>query len=176
MSREDRHEIGVAVPARDNVDVEMIGDARAGGAAEIDSDVESVRLHHLGQGILAAPGQFDQIAQLLLRQPVQIGRSGVRHDEQMSAIVGIAIEHGETSAFAHDDIIGDIIAGLGDALEKPGRSGGRFGSQNVGNSPRRVQRFHQGNASGLGGNCQNQSICCRRIKIHLQLSPGGGLI
>ena len=44
VPRDDRHEIGVAVPARNDVDVDMVDDARAGGAAKIDADVESVRV------------------------------------------------------------------------------------------------------------------------------------
>ena len=40
---EDSHEIVVAVPAGNNVEMEMVGNASAGTGAEIASDVEPIR-------------------------------------------------------------------------------------------------------------------------------------
>src|SRR4029077_600841 len=37
---QNRHEVGVAVPTGHYVKVQMVGDARAGGAAEVGADVE----------------------------------------------------------------------------------------------------------------------------------------
>src|SRR4051812_5873689 len=36
------HEVRVAAPARQRVDVEMVGDARARGAADVDAEVDAV--------------------------------------------------------------------------------------------------------------------------------------
>src|SRR5256885_17263063 len=41
------HEVRVSVPSRNDVNVDMVGDARAGGVAEVRADVEAVRLEHL---------------------------------------------------------------------------------------------------------------------------------
>ena len=39
---DDRHEVGVAVPARHEVHVQVIDDARAGRTAEVDADVDAL--------------------------------------------------------------------------------------------------------------------------------------
>ena len=52
-----RHEIGVAGPSRDEVDVHVIDNSRARGAPEVDSDVDALRLIRLGQGDFGVPGE-----------------------------------------------------------------------------------------------------------------------
>lgn len=49
------HEVGVAIPARHEVKMQMRVDAGAGGFADVHADVEAVRRHHFfqrGRGIL----------------------------------------------------------------------------------------------------------------------------
>ena len=46
---DDGHEVGVAVPARNDVEVQVIEDAGAGRLAEVDADVDAVRRVRLGQ-------------------------------------------------------------------------------------------------------------------------------
>jgi hypothetical protein len=55
---EDRHEVRVTIPARHDVDVQMFRDARAGDFAQVDADVEAVRLHGLRQGVDATAGEL----------------------------------------------------------------------------------------------------------------------
>lgn len=50
------HEIYVADPARQNVHVEVFGDARAGGFAEVHSEVDGVWLVNVANRGLAAFG------------------------------------------------------------------------------------------------------------------------
>ncbi len=45
----DGNEVRVAVPARHNVDVQMILDTRAGGLAEVPADIETLRPHGFGE-------------------------------------------------------------------------------------------------------------------------------
>ncbi len=54
---DDRHEVGVAGPARHDVHVQVVGDAGAGGLAEIDADVQALRAVHLGHGDFGARGE-----------------------------------------------------------------------------------------------------------------------
>ena len=43
----DRHEIGVAPPARHEVNMKMLVDARPGRRAEVDADIEPLRLFRI---------------------------------------------------------------------------------------------------------------------------------
>ena len=40
--RKDRHEVGVAVPSGDHVQVDVVGDPRPGSRADVDADIETV--------------------------------------------------------------------------------------------------------------------------------------
>ena len=46
-------EVDVAVPAGDDVGVEVVGDAGAGGFADVDAEVEALGVHGDLQGLLA---------------------------------------------------------------------------------------------------------------------------
>ena len=61
---DDRHEVGVAGPSRHEVHVEVIHDARSGRAAEVDADVDALRLIRLRQralGVLREAHHLDQL-------------------------------------------------------------------------------------------------------------------
>ncbi len=51
---DDGHEIGVAAPAWDDVNMQVFLNAGAGGAAKVDADVEAVGFHDGGERVLAA--------------------------------------------------------------------------------------------------------------------------
>src|SRR6266511_1510403 len=54
------HEVGVAVPARNDVNVHMVGDAGPGSLAEVGAQVETVRLHDRAKHVerlLLRPGE-----------------------------------------------------------------------------------------------------------------------
>src|SRR5579859_1232528 len=53
-----RHEISVTVPARYDVNVQMLRDAGARDFAKIDADVEAVRFHQFRQRVYATPRQL----------------------------------------------------------------------------------------------------------------------
>jgi hypothetical protein len=111
---EDGHEIGVAVPTRDDVDMEVIGDAGAGDAAEVEADVEAVGFHDLGEGVLAAAGEDHEVGEFRFGEVVEVRGLTVRDDEEMAAVVGIGIEQREAGAIAGDDMVGDVVV-------RPGR-------------------------------------------------------
>ncbi len=71
----DGHEIVVMLPARNNVEVEVFGDAGTGYFAQIESDVQSIRgkmttenscaaVEELHQGLLFIGGQFSDIGKV----------------------------------------------------------------------------------------------------------------
>jgi predicted transcriptional regulator len=135
---DDRHEIRVAVPTRYNVDVQVVRDARTRDFSEIDADIETVRLHHSREGVRAAAHEFPQVRQLGFRQSVQVGHFLVRHDHDVSAVVGITVEQRKTGAVAHDDEVCHVVGRLRDAREQAFLRF-RFGREDVFDAPWRVQ-------------------------------------
>src|SRR5690348_137517 len=68
----------------------------------------------------------------------------------MSAVIGIGIEHGVASSIARNDVVVLVLARLGDAGENAfGGSG--FRRQDIFNSPRGVERFHEKKLVRRGG-------------------------
>jgi hypothetical protein len=133
------------------VEMEVALDARAGDLAKIEADVEPLRFHDGGEGVLAATKQFHQVGEFFVGQAVEIGGLLVGDDHQMPAGVGIFVQHGEAGAVARDDEIGVVVAGLRDLRKDGGVRGGGFWGENVLNPPGRVERFHWGMVAGGGG-------------------------
>ena len=57
----DGHEVGVAAPAREGVEVDVIGDAGTGGFAEVQAEVEAVGMVDLAETALDALGGEDHL-------------------------------------------------------------------------------------------------------------------
>ena len=66
-----RHEIGVAIPARHEVRVE-VGDAAAAGAPEVEAHVEAIGFQGETENFLAQHEDVHEIGALLRRQILQI--------------------------------------------------------------------------------------------------------
>ena len=111
-------------------------DARAGGMAEVDADVEALGFHDGGEGVLAAADEFQEVAEFLVREAVEIRGLLVGNDHQMAAGVGIFVQDGEAGAVAGDDEVGLVGVAAGDFREDGGVRGRRFRGQDVLNPPR----------------------------------------
>jgi hypothetical protein len=131
---QNRHEIGVAEPAWDDVDVEVLENSRASNFAEVDADVEAVGFHELGEGVLATASEFHQIGHLFVGEAIHVTDLFVGNDHQVAASVGVSVEQSVTSAVASDDKVGFVIVGLGD-LGEQAFGGGGFWGENVFDSP-----------------------------------------
>src|SRR5579871_2689568 len=68
---EHGHEVGVAVPAGDDVPVEVPRQPRAGGAAEVQADVVALGLHHPVEDPDDPPERLDRPGQLRALQLVE---------------------------------------------------------------------------------------------------------
>ena len=90
---DDGHEVGVAVPARHQVHVQVIEDAGAGRTAEIDPDVDALRLVRLASATLSARCVSSAIS---FNSSAVSSRSrrdvAARHDHQVAVVVGIQVE------------------------------------------------------------------------------------
>ena len=90
---DDRHEVRVAAPARNDVLVEVGGDAGAGDRALVHADVEAVRPGRRTQGRHRLLGQRGQFGGLRVGEVRVVGDMTVGHDHQMAAVVRVQVEH-----------------------------------------------------------------------------------
>jgi hypothetical protein len=90
---DDGDEIGVTHPARDDMDMDVVVHPGSGGAAEVPSDIESLRLDRFAEELLGVNDELPELQHLV--------RSQVRHG------AGLPIRHrhqvpGRIRVFVHD--------------------------------------------------------------------------
>src|SRR5207247_10692750 len=86
---DQRYEIGVAVPAWHEVNVQMFNDAGAGDFAQVDADVEAVGPHDFRERVLAAAREQHQLGDFLIGEAVEVGYLPVRDSHKVSTGIGI---------------------------------------------------------------------------------------
>ncbi len=125
---DDRHEVVVAVPARNDVGVQM-GDAAAGGSPEVEADIEAVGFDAGAQDLLSEDDQIHQVAALGGRQLRQVSGGAKRDGEQMTGIVGIPVQKQVAETGAMQDQGSPVVAERRQLGKKPAVHG-------------RLERFH----------------------------------
>jgi hypothetical protein len=113
----DRHEVGISIPARDNVKVEVLPDARTGHLTEVEPDVEPLSLHDFPEHGNASLAQAHQVHHFLMIEGFQFGCLPVGHDHKVPTIVWITIHDHVASLVPMHDQICHVIIGLPDARE-----------------------------------------------------------
>src|SRR5580692_3111536 len=99
----DGHEIGIAEPAREGVEVEMADDACACGAAEVHAEIHAVRLVICLEGFFHALGQMHHFAEGIAIAQIQFGDVSVGNDHDVAGGVREAVEDDENLRAAIDD-------------------------------------------------------------------------
>jgi len=102
------HEVDVAGPAWDQVDVEVLRDACPGGAALVDADVDALggegSLEDFGSEIDHAPEGGALVGGVV----EETGAGFAEGDEKVAAGVGELVEENEAVRTAMDDVVGDV--------------------------------------------------------------------
>src|SRR5690554_6287229 len=86
-----RHEVGVAAPARHDVLVQVLGDARTRGGSLVDADIEALRLVRVTQHCHGLPGERHQLVENRLFECQQVAGVLVRHDHQVAVVVRVQV-------------------------------------------------------------------------------------
>ena len=94
----DRHEIGVSLPAGDNMTVDMVGDTRPGDPSHVYAQVEAVGIEGLFHNTKALLLHLGMLVQLYGGQFVPTGYMTVRCDQQVPGVVGVIVHHDEIVA------------------------------------------------------------------------------
>lgn len=119
------HEVHVAAPSWDEVDVEVVGDACAGGAALVDADVDALgrqrALHEVGREF----GEHPELRALLWRVVQERGARFTQGDQEVAVGVGVLIEQDEAGCGAEDDVVLLVVLGCEEVVEEEGVGGWR---------------------------------------------------
>jgi hypothetical protein len=108
---DDGHEVDVAVPARDEVGVEVSGDAGAGAFADVDADVEALGVHGAVEGLLAEGEEFHHFGTFFGGAIEGRGGMAVGGGEEMAVDVGVFVEHEEGVGGTGEDEVGVVLVG-----------------------------------------------------------------
>jgi hypothetical protein len=88
--------VSVAVPARDNMNMQMLGQPSAGTFADVYTDVKAVRLYRKGQHLLGIPYQFGHLKKFFIGCCIKIRDVPDGGDKQVPIVIGKQIEHSDT--------------------------------------------------------------------------------
>lgn len=136
------HEVAVAVPAGDDVAVEMVDAAAGDGTAEVESDVEGVGFEGGGKEAFAEGDFLEEVGTLGRSEVFEIGNVAERDGEEVAGIVGETIENEVGKGAAMNDERGTVVAEGGKLRERAfhrGRVAWRF---DVFHAPVRVELLH----------------------------------
>src|SRR5262249_49804909 len=147
-------------------DVQMIGDAGAGGAAEVDADVDPLRLVRLVEDHLGAPRQLHQLGELVPAHRRQTPPVAGGDDPPGGGVGRVEMQDDERQPATGDDQV--AASGVEDATEDAvGRLAARGG--HVGESPGGPEAFHEG-TRGLGAESLGPPV----PSCHYTASASGG--
>jgi hypothetical protein len=121
---EDGHEIVVAFPAGDDVEMEVFDDAGTGAFAEVEADVEALGFDRGAEKLLGVFGEVPKFEFFAFDEHGEVGDFPVRDDHHVADGVRVAV-HDEEGVFATgDDEVGGVIGGLGGVEEEIGSGAG----------------------------------------------------
>ncbi len=98
------HKIGVAVPARDDVEVVMVNDARARALTKVHPGIEPVGVVAPAQDFQAEFKEVHQFIARLLRGAVKVGDVSDGGDHQMAWRIRKLIQEDEIVLAAEEDV------------------------------------------------------------------------
>jgi hypothetical protein len=90
---EDRYETRVAIPAWNNLDMQVFRQACASSLPDVDAHIETAGIQILLQNMQCYLRHFHEFAKAVCRQQVKIGYMHIGHDKQVSVIIGIEIHN-----------------------------------------------------------------------------------
>ena len=84
---DDRHEVGVASPPRDDVLVQVSRNAGACDRSEIHADVESLRTAHRADRLDGSLGEHHELGRFVDAELTDIRNMPIRDDEQVASVL-----------------------------------------------------------------------------------------
>src|SRR5439155_4105318 len=105
-------------PPRHDVEVQVPGDAGAGGTAQVQADVEAVGAHRRLGGGDHALHQVEGVARLFWRQILDLAHVPEGGHHRVARVVGEQVHDGEAQGRAPEDEAGFVVALGGKVAEE----------------------------------------------------------
>ena len=134
---EDGHVVRVTLPARHDMQMQVIGEPGARDRPEVQADVEPVRGRDLSQRADRALGEHHQLGQLVGLARLELTHVAVRRDHQVPAGIRERVEHRQAALAAIDDQDLRVVSARRRGTEDAPL---RLGALDVLDAPRRPQR------------------------------------
>ena len=106
---DDRHEVRVAAPAWNDVDVNVVVNAGSRSASKIPADVEPVGMNGLIEQALGVDAKFPEIENFLLGDLGHFADFAIGDGHQMPGGVGVFVHDEEGCRSPRDDKVGGIV-------------------------------------------------------------------
>lgn len=111
------HKVCVAVPAGDDMPMDVAGDARSAGSAEVDADVETVGMEHFGYPVYRRCDQLVDFKKFLVGEFAEVGGVFVGCDHKVATGVGVSVEDDEGGMSSEQDEVIAVV-GLGGEIDE----------------------------------------------------------
>lgn len=100
------HKVGVAVPTRHDMKMDMLGNSGPGNFPLVDAHVEALGIHGLMKGAQAKLRRLHDVGQGGRIQLLDTRNMLIRSNHQVAVVVGVEIEHHKAMLAAmHDKVI-----------------------------------------------------------------------
>src|SRR6516225_2920505 len=107
--RQNRHKVGIAVPAGNQVPVKMSGQAGTGGGAEVDANVEAVGAHDFLQELDHAVQGLHGFQSFGGIQFAQLSFMGTWPNKQVTVVIGNPIQNHDRAGCSQENEIAAIV-------------------------------------------------------------------
>jgi len=99
------HEIGVAVPSWNKMNMHMIGKTCTGASSEVYTDVEAVRRYRFGKSCFAITGKLDKFEEFFVVSIGKVRDVSYGCYEQMPVVIRKPVENYDRSFCSPEDEI-----------------------------------------------------------------------
>ena len=134
----DSHVICITFPPWDNMNVQMLSNARASSRPEVQTNIEPIRVQRLLQHLFANHGKFGEFSALTGSEGAQGRGMDMWHDHNVAVVVWIAIHDHKRRVATPEDQMLCIALFLGFVAEDTTDG---FLRQDVLHTPRRPDDF-----------------------------------
>ena len=110
---DDGHEVGIPIPAGDEVLVEVAGHAGAGTAAEVDADIEALGGDGAFEQFDGEDGLVGEVGEFIGVEFAEVGFVGLGGDEEMAVGIGEAVHEDDHMGSLPEDAAVGVLAGRG---------------------------------------------------------------
>jgi len=141
------HEVRVTFPPRDHVPMKMTGNPRAGGVADVHTEIHSLGSKLATYDVGREPQLVGECGVMRSSQPLESSDVAPWRDHEMAAVVRITIQHHHRGSRRGEHEVSSIVARARKLAEETSPPLRR---RDQGHTPRRPQHLHRRQSRRVG--------------------------